>query len=234
MKRGFADLAHEVVSGSPGHPGLPVPRVEPWRSHAASRPDYDGRAEFEITRIFLVGNSGTTIDSPYHRFPEGADVAGLPLASIAGVPGRRVDVASTASRRAIVVPGSLDALTGTAVLFRTGWDARWGTEAYWRDAPFVDRSLARRLVEARVALVGIDGPNVDDTGDLARPAHTLLLRAGIPIVEHLRGLDRVPLAGFRFFAVPAPIRGAAALPVRAFAELDAQAVAPDTSRAEPR
>jgi kynurenine formamidase len=219
----LVDLSHVIVSGRPGHPGLPVPRVEPWRSHAASRPDYDGQAEFEITRLFLVGNTGTSLDSPYHRYPSAPDVADLPLERLAGRPGRVVDVGSGVSGRAIDLPGALDDLAGAALLLRTGWDARWGFETYWRDAPFVPHDLARRLVEADVAIVGIDGPNVDDTGDPARPAHTLLLRAGIPIVEHLCGLDRLPAQGFRFFAVPAPIRAAAALPVRAYAEVPATA-----------
>jgi kynurenine formamidase len=218
VSRRFVDLAHEIVSGRPGHPGLPVPRVEPWRSHLASRADYAGQAEFEITRLFLVGNTGTSIDSPYHRFPAAPDVADLPLEQVAGVPGRRIDVAGADGARSIRLPEPLGELSGMAALFRTGWDAHWGSEAYWHGAPFIGRALAARLAEVRVAIVGIDGPNVDDTDDPSRPAHTLLLGAGIPVVEHLRGLDGLPDRGFRFYAVPAPIRGAAALPVRAFAE----------------
>jgi arylformamidase len=217
--RRFIDLSHDIISGQPGYPGLPVPRVEPWKTHAASRSDYDGQAEFQITRLFLVGNTGTSIDSPYHRFPRGADIADLALERIAAVPARRV-AADVSADRSIRLAGPIDEMAGMGLLLRTGWDARLGTDAYWHGAPFVGRSLARRLVDAGIAIVGIDGPNIDDTTDPTRPAHTLLLDAGIPIVEHLRGLDGLPDTGFRFFAVPAPIRGASASPVRAFAVLD--------------
>jgi kynurenine formamidase len=76
-----------------------------------------------------------------------------------------------------------------------------------------------RLIAARVRLVGVDFGNVDDTGDLSRPAHTGLLGAGIPIVENLRGLGRLPREGFVFSAPPLGIVHGAAFPVRAFAEV---------------
>jgi kynurenine formamidase len=194
--------------------------VEAWLSHTASRSRYGGQAEFEISRIFLVGNTGTYLDSPLHRFAGSADVADLPLSSIAALPGVVLDARWTTRRRAIRVelPATLQ---GCAVLLRTGWSKRWGTPRYWQPGPFADAPLADALAGARPALVGIDAWNIDDTADLARPAHTTLLGAGIPIVEHLTGLDRLPSTGFRFSAVPPPIQGAATMPVRAFAELSA-------------
>ena len=217
MRPRFVDLSHPIESGSPGYPGLPVPRVEPWRSHAASRPDYGGQAEFEITRLFLVGNTGTHLDSPRHRFPGAPDIADLPLERLAALPGRCLDADGRLGIDARLADGDH---AGTAVLVRSGWDRHRGTDAYWRGAPFLARALAERLVAAGVALVGIDGPNIDDVADASRPAHTLLLGAGIPVVEHLRGLGGLPASGFRFFAVPAPVRTAAAMPVRAFAIVD--------------
>jgi arylformamidase len=216
----LVDLSHPIVSGEPGYPGLPVPRVEAWLSHAASRSRYAGQAEFEISRVFLVGNTGTYLDSPRHRFAGRLDVADLPLERLAGLPGVCLDARFTARRRAVVVDLPPD-VAGQAVLLRTGWDRRWGTPRYWEPGPFVSRDLAASLVAAGAALVGVDGWNVDDTEDPSRPAHTVLLDAGVPIVEHLAGLRALPPSGFRFFAVPAPIRGAATLPVRAFAELPA-------------
>ena len=219
--RRVVDLSHDIVSGRPGYPGLPVPRVEPWKSHAASRADYGGQAEFEITRLFLVGSTGTYLDSPYHRFASAPDIAGLGVERLVGLPGRIVDVTAAPHRPIGASRLAADRdVTGHALLLRTGWDARWGTDAYWSGAPFVTRELAERLVAAGVALVGIDGPNVDDTADPSRPAHTVLLGAGIPIVEHLRGLDALPPVGFRFSAVPPRIHGVATFPVRAYAELE--------------
>jgi len=217
--RRFIDLSHAIVSGASGYPGFPVARIEPWLSHSASRSIYAGQAEFEISRVFMVGNTGTYIDSPYHRYPTGTDIAGLALESVASVPGICLDAALAADGRSVglALP---DEVRGNALLIRTGWDGRWGTERYWEPGPIIDLSLARRIVEAGVALVGVDFWNVDDSADPARPAHTTLLAAGIPIVEHLTGLVDLPPRGFRFSAVPASIRGAASMPVRAFAEID--------------
>ena len=218
----FVDLSHPVVSGAPGYPGLPPALVEAFLSREASRDVYQGQAEFEIDRVDMVGNTGTYLDSPYHRFAGRPDIAALPLASIAGLAGHRLDARLGPDGRTVAV--ELPAgVARAAVLIRTGWDARWGTPAYWEPGPFLGDAAIGALVEAGVGLVGVDFWNVDDTGNLARPAHTRLLDAGILIVEHLCGLDQLPAAGFRFTAVPAPIRGAASLPVRAFAELAAGA-----------
>lgn len=215
------DLSHPLASGQPGYPGLPVPRVEPYISHAASRPAYDGRAEFEITRLFLVGNTATYLDSPYHRHPRGPDIAALPIESVAGLPGRRLDAEPVAEGREIRLDlGPTRGLTGHAVLVHTGWDRRYGSPGYWLPGPYLPTALIDQLVAAGVALVGVDCWNVDDPDDLERPAHTRLLAAGIPIVEHLTGLERLPSSGFRFHAAPIAVVGAASLPVRAFAELE--------------
>lgn len=213
----YVDLSHPIRSGMPVIPGLPVPRIEAWRSHAASRSTYGGLAEFEITRLFMVGNTGTYLDSPYHRDPGAADIAGLRLEAVAGLDGVVLD--GVPSGRAVGFGADAEDLGGRAVLVRTGWDARFDTPGYWTDGPFLAVDAVERLVAAGAALVGVDFSNVDDLTDLARPAHTALLRAGIPIVEHLRGLERLPRSGFRFFAPPVAVVGAAALPVRAFAEV---------------
>lgn len=223
----LVDLSHRIVSGRAGYPGLPAPRIEPYISHEASSAAYGGLAEFEITRLFLVGNTGTYLDSPAHRFPGRPDIAALPLAAVAGLrgvcldavigeDGRRIaDLATTDD--APVVPGTLH---GAAVLVRTGWAGRHGSAAYWRPGPFLSDDVVGRLIDERAALVGVDCWNVDDPDDLARPAHTRLLGAGIPIIEHLTGLDQLPSRGFRFHAAPLAIEGAASLPVRAYAEID--------------
>lgn len=213
------DLSHPIRSGMAAYPGFPAPRVEPFISHRSSRPLYEGQAEFEITRLFMVGNTGTYLDSPYHRHAEAADIGRLPLESLAGLPGRLVRAGSGAGTDRALALELADDMAGSAVLIRTGWDERWGTEAYWQPGPYLDAAVAQRLVDIGVALVGVDFWNIDDTHDPARPAHTQLLGAGIPIVEHLTRLGQLPAAGFRFFAVPAPILGAASMPIRAFAEV---------------
>jgi arylformamidase len=220
----YLDLSHPIEDGMAVAPGLPSPRIEPYLSHAASRARYAGQAAFEITRLFLVGNTGTSLDSPFHRFADGTDVAAVGLERLAGVPGLRLDavaVTGGAERAVSAAPGTVepDALRGRAVLLRTGWDRHWGTAGYWRASPFLVTALVDRLVRAGPALVGVDLPNVDDTDDPSRPAHTRLLRAGIPILESLHGLDRLPASGFRLFALPLAVAGAAAVPVRVVAEV---------------
>jgi kynurenine formamidase len=216
--RRFIDLSHAIVSGAPGYPGFPVARVEPWLSHAASRSVYAGQAEFEISSVSMVGNTGTYIDSPYHRYPSRTDIARLALESVAGLPGVCLDAVFGTDGRSVDAELS-DGVSGHALLIRTGWDARWGDDGYWEPGPFLGPALVGRIIGAGIALVGVDFWNVDDTADPARPAHTALLAADIPIVEHLTGLGEIPTRGFRFSAVPAPVRGAASMPVRAFAEI---------------
>jgi kynurenine formamidase len=108
---------------------------------------------------------------------------------------------------------------GAAVLIRTGWDSRWGTDAYWEPGPYLSDGFAHRLADSRVALLGVDFSNVDDHTTRRRPVHTCLLGAGILIVEHLCNLGELPERGFRFFAPVVRVRQGASFPVRAFAEL---------------
>ena len=213
----IVDLSHRIEDGRGAYPGLPPPRLGAILDHEASRDRYEGRAEFYLGWVELAGNTGTYVDAPFHRFPDRDDLAAIPLERLAGLPG----VVATAADRGGPVEMALDAETvaGRAVLIRTGRDRRWGKEEYWHDAPFLDASVADRLVRAGAALVGVDFGNVDDTGDPVRPAHTRLLEAGIPIVESLRGLDALPPGDFRFTAAPLPLVRGASFPVRAFAEI---------------
>lgn len=211
------DLSHPIEAGMATYPGLPGPVVTDFLSRVASRPLYGGQAEFAITRIDLVGNTGTYVDAPFHRFADGNDVAALLLDRIAGVPGVVVRP-DLALGRAIGPDALADVpIAGRAVLFETGWSAHWRTPRYFAPHPFLTAATAALLGDGGATLVGIDSLNVDDTDDPSRPVHTTLLGAGIPVVEHLRGLDQLPPSGFRFFAVPAPVRGAGSFPVRAFA-----------------
>lgn len=214
------DLSHRIEAGMETYPGLPGPFICDFLTRERSREIYQGQAEFEIEKIELVGNTGTYIDAPFHRFADGIDISDLPLDRIAGVPGIVVRARGQAERG--IGPDLLAGLdvSGRAVLLDTGWSAHWRTPAYFSGFPFLTRAGAELLRDAGATLVGIESLNMDDMDDLSRPAHTILLGAGIPVVEHLRGLDSLPQAGFRFFAAPAPIRAVGTFPVRAFAELD--------------
>src|SRR5262245_61349536 len=202
------DLSHDVEAGMVTYPGLPAPILTDYLAREASRERYGGLAEFHIGRIEMIANTGTYLDAPFHRFGGGADIGQLPLERMAGLPGMVV---------------TLDRLTasdvrGRAVLIHTGWSRHWRTEKYGdKDHPYVSREAAQFLAGNGAALVGIDSVNIDSMADLSRPAHSILLAAGIPIVEHLTNLAALGDREFTFFAVPPPIRGMGASAVRAFA-----------------
>ncbi|MGH9767732.1 MAG: cyclase family protein [Blastocatellia bacterium] len=217
MPRRLIDVSHEIEAGMITYPGLPAPIISDYLSREASRGRYAESTTFQIGRIEMVANTGTYLDAPFHRFEGGIDLAGLPLERLADVEGMVID-ATGRDGRAIDIGyfQGLD-LRDRAVLIHTGWDARWRTPQYGEDAPFVTRRVAELLVEAAPALVGIDSVNIDDAQDGSRPAHTLLLGAGITVVEHLCNLNELPARGFRFHCVPVRFRGVGTFPVRAYA-----------------
>lgn len=211
------DLSHTVEAGMVTYKGLPAPVICDYLSREASRKVYAAGTEFQIGRIEMVGNTGTYIDSPFHRFADGKDLSELPLESLANLPLRVARVEPGRSRAIDRLPLSASEIRGAAVLIQTGWDAHWRTDAYFEGFPFVTGELAQWLRDAGVALVGIDSHNIDCTETGERPTHSTLLGADIPIVEHLRGLSAVPAQGAKFFAVPVKVKGFGTFPVRAFA-----------------
>ena len=216
----LVDLSHVVEDGMVTYPGLPGPVIGEHLSREASRSHYADGTEFHIGRIEMVATTGTYVDAPFHRYPDGVDLAGLPLEWVAALPGVVVDRLGAGR---VIDAAALDAVdvNGRAVLFRTGWDLQWGTPAYAEGHPFVTADAAEALVDGGAVLAGIDSLNIDDSTDGRRPAHSILLAAGIPVVEHLRGLDTlVGAAGFTFFAVPVKVAGMGTFPVRAFALVD--------------
>jgi kynurenine formamidase len=216
----LVDLSHAIRDGLVTYPGISAPRIAAELTREASRERYAAGTEFHIGRIEMSTNTGTYLDTPFHRFADGFDLAGLPLEAVADLAGCAITL--PAGRRS-VEPGDLPPparLEGRAVLFRTGWSRHFGTPAYGVGHPYLSAAVAEHLVAARAALVGIDSLNVDDVSGKERPVHTALLAAGIPIVEHLTNLALLPPNGFRFFAVPVKVVGLGSFPVRAFARVE--------------
>jgi kynurenine formamidase len=214
----FVDLSHTIRHGMTTYPGLPGPIICDFLSREASRARYAPGVEFHIGKIEMVANTGTYLDSPFHRYVDGKDLSQLPLERLANL--EAVVVRPQLRGRGIdpdVFSGL--ALKGKAVLVQTGWDAHWRTERYLSGHPFLTGATAHFLKDQQVALVGIDSLNIDDTEDGTRPVHSTLLGADIPIVEHLCNLSSVPALGFRFFAVPAKVAAFGTWPVRAFAHV---------------
>ena len=215
----LVELSHVIRAGMITYPGLPGPAITPYLTREASRERYAPGTEFAIDQITMVGNTGTYLDAPYHRYADGADLSDIPLDRTADLPA--VVVRVTGTEPPAIDVGSLAALDvrGAAVLLHTGDDARFGSPAYATRPCFLTRAGAAWLAAQQAALVGIDAINIDDPADGERPAHTLLLAAGIPVVEHLTGLGQLPPAGASFTAVPLRIEGFGTIPVRAFARL---------------
>ncbi|PYP62693.1 MAG: cyclase [Gemmatimonadetes bacterium] len=209
------DLSHEIEDGMITYPGLPAPKIRDWLSREASNARYAPGTTFQLGMIDLLANTGTYIDAPFHRYAEGKDIAGYALEAVANLDGVVVHGADRGRAIDADVFGGVE-VRGKAVLVHTGWARYWRTERYGKGHPFLTAAAARHLVDGDAALVGIDSLNIDDDSDGTRPVHTALLAAGIPIVEHLCGLDRVPASGFRFFAVPPRVKRIGSFPVRAF------------------
>jgi len=167
----------------------------------------------------MVSNTGTYLDTPFHRYADGIDLSGLALESIADLPGMVVRIGVSDSRAIDRAQFGAVEVRGRAVLVNTGWDRHWRTDRYFEGFPFLTEQAAIHLRDAGAILVGIDSHNIDDTTGGTRPVHTTLLRAGIPIVEHMTNLGALPLRGFRFTAVPPKVSGMGTFPVRAHARL---------------
>lgn len=213
------DLSHTVEDGMITYRGLPAPVICDFLSREESRSHYAPATEFQIGQINMCANTGTYVDSPFHRYADGTDLAGLPLDRLAELDAIVINLSGSAERaidRTHLLP--YDVL-GKAVLVHTGWDRHWRTDAYFENHPFLTESAARHLVDENAALVGIDSLNIDDTSDGRRPVHSALLGAGIPVCEHMTNLSAVPTSGFRFSAVPVKVKGMGTFPVRAYATM---------------
>jgi kynurenine formamidase len=214
------DLSHVIDGDTITYKGLPAPIICDHISRVASRASYAPGTEFQIGRIEMVGNTGTYLDTPYHRFADGYDLAHLPLEQAADLPGVVIRVTGAAERAIDWPMLAAVEVKGRAVLIETGWSRHWRTDAYFEGNPFLTECAAIWLRDQGARLVGIDSLNIDDTGDPRRPVHTVLLEAGIPIVEHLTNLASLPAEGFRFSAAPPKIAEMGTFPVRAHAILD--------------
>jgi kynurenine formamidase len=217
--RVLVDLSHAILAGMQTYPGLPGPEITPHLTREASRARYAEGTEFAIDRISMIGNTGTYLDSPYHRYADGPDLADLPLESLADLPTLVVRHPSEADPRIGPDAFELSEVAGSAVLLYTGWDRHWGTEAYGGPAPYLTRAGAQLLADNGARLVGIDSVNIDSTAAPDRPAHSILLAAGIPVLEHLTGLGQLPARGARFTGAPPRVARYGTFPVRAFAVL---------------
>jgi kynurenine formamidase len=218
-RTGLIDLSHVIEEGMTTYKGLPGPHICDFWERQSTAANYDDGSTFQIGRIDMVANTGTYLDSPFHRYADGADLAGLKLASLADLPAL---ILRRPWENGLVIDASdferLE-VSGKAVLVHTGWDRHWRTDGYFGEHPYLTAEAADRLADQGAALVGIDSCNIDNMHVRARPVHTRLLGADIPICEHMTNLGSLPDSGFRFSAVPPKVKGMGTFPVRAYAVL---------------
>ena len=220
MTARLVDLSHTIRQGLVTYPGLPTPVITPYLTRADSTAKYATGTQFAMDLITMIGNTGTYIDSPWHRYESGTDLAGLDLATLVDQPAEVFHLRDISTRGVGAEPFYDRDLRAKAVLLDTGWSRHFGTPAYLTGAPFLTAAGADYLVEQGVSMVGIDSLNIDDTESGGeRPAHSALLAAGIHIVEHLTNLDALPPSGSTVTVVPPKIEGFGTFPVRAFARL---------------
>ena len=215
----FVDLSHTVEDGLVTYKGLPAPVICDYLSRERSREIYAPGTEFQIGKIEMIANTGTYVDTPFHRYESGKDLSQIGIERFAGLDGV---VIRAGYNRVTAIDASWfrdKDIRGRAVLVHTGWDVHWNTEQYHEGHPFLTEDAAEYLRNAGAALVGIDSKNIDDSSGNTRPVHSILLGAEILIVEHLCNLDKIPDEGFRFSAVPPKFSGVGTFPVRAIAEL---------------
>lgn len=218
-KAEIVDLSHVIEDGMVTYKGLPGPHICDFWTREGSAANYDDGSAFQIGRIDMVANTGTYLDSPFHRYADGKDLSELPLESVAALPA--IVIRRPFENGLATDAADLDRFDvhGKAVLIHTGWDRHWRTDVYQEDHPFLTKAAAEWLVENGAVLVGIDSNNIDDTRERRRPVHTILLAAEIPICEHMTGLGRLPDIGFTFTAAPPKVLGMGTFPVRAYALL---------------
>ena len=220
QEKKIVDLSHVIEHGMTTYPGLPGPHICDFWTREGSAANYDDGSSFQIGRIDMVANTGTYVDTPFHRYAGGKDLADMAVGSFADLPG--IIVRQPWEKEIAVDLAAFEGLdvSGKAVLVYTGWDRHWRTDRYGQGHSFLTPAAADSLIEHGATLVGIDSNNIDDTRLRARPVHTKLLGADIPICEHMTGLGQLPDQGFRFSAVPPKVRGMGTFPVRAYAVLD--------------
>jgi len=212
------DLSHTIHDGLVTYKGLPPPLICDFISREASKQVYADGTTFQIGTIELCSNTGTYLDSPWHRYEDGRDLSELELDSVAHLEGVKVHIGS---ERDVIDADAFEGIevAGRAVLIQTDWSRHWNTEAYYENHPFLTEAAAVRLRDAGAKLVGIDTYNIDDVRGGERPVHSVLLGGEVLIVEHMTNLASVPTSGFRFYAVPVKVRGMGTFPVRAFAQV---------------
>lgn len=213
----YIDLSHTVEHGMITYKGLPAPIICDYLSREDSRSRYEAGTEFQIGKIEMISNTGTYIDTPFHRYEHGKDLSEIMIERLVNLEAITI---RADYQNGIEIGKDFfinTDVSGKAVLVNTNWSKFWRTDAYFENHSFLTEDAATYLRDQGVMLVGIDSHNIDDTRSNSRPVHSTLLHAEILICEHLCNLDPLPDKDYTFSATPPKIKGMGTFPVRAFA-----------------
>ncbi|MBO0949036.1 cyclase family protein [Fibrella forsythiae] len=213
------DLSHTIENGLITYKGLPAPIICDFLSREDSRNLYEEGTEFQIGKIEMVTNTGTYLDCPFHRFPDGNDLSQVGLEAFTDLPGTVIRFPHREVRSITADHLRNQEIRNRAILIHTGWDEHWNTDLYYSNHPHLTEDAATYLRDCGAKLVGIDSHNIDDTTGKNRPVHTTLLEANILIVEHLCNLSAISSNDFTFSAAPPKFKGVGTFPVRALAKV---------------
>lgn len=225
----------EEMTNHPNHGRSPLFLSGTRMNHEQAEDTWRGKGVEDMSLIngfvFIAEHNGTHIDAPYHLHPDGKPINEIPLEECYG-PAVWLDVSAAGARGEIgpelleraVEDADVEIKPGDGVLLYTGWDDYLPEDeaTYLEKHPGLSEVGAEWIRDKGVSVVSIDCGNVDVAGDVAMPAHRVLLREGAPdsytlIVENLRDIDTIPSHRFVFNAAPLPLEGSTASPIRAFA-----------------
>ena len=206
------DMTHTITPDIPVYPGDPAPVLT-----KAATLTKDG---CRTAALSLCSHTGTHMDAPSHLLPEGRSLDQMPMSQFSG----RATVLDVSGEGAVITESFLQAnydaiYCADYILFYTGWEDRWGTDAYLEDTfPVPDEAAARYLVSRGLKGVGTDALSLDRLSG-PHPVHTALLKSGAVILESLCLKKVRGRKDFLFFALPLKFQDADGAPIRSFAEL---------------
>lgn len=204
------DLTHRVESRAEAFPGDSSPRM----TFTARLP----KDEFNLTDLSVCVHYGTHMDAPFHFLADGITIDEIPLDWLYG-PATRIDIRKGAGELITVEdfrPYERHLTPGARIILNTGWHARFGQPAFYKDHPDIAHPAGEYLASRQLRLLGMDlpTPNHDYT-----PIHKALMGAGVVLVESLANLDALP-ERFTFCALPLKLAGRDGSPVRAVGMAD--------------
>ncbi len=204
----IVDLTHKLI-----------PFKEQYTLELAQRDKRAGAEGDIMSLVYMWSHVGTHVEAPLHFLADGGDTASLPIEKLMG-PAIVLDFRDKEVNEAITlaeIQAAGDIQVGDRVLTMTGRHTSYRTPAS-HDRPFITEEAVRWLVEDRkINCLGTDSSGFEVRGVDHHPDHRILMHAAVPILECLNNLTELQKQRFFLIALPWPVAGLDASPVRAIA-----------------